>query len=131
MDDGRNPMRWDCERNGCFNKVCRPKIEIFSPCFPGRINFGDVDGVVEIKGCFCFLEWKGEGGEIKTGQRILFEQFTKVKGNAVFVVEGDAESMKVDRYCRFKLGAKGPWKKATLEEVKSALRGWVAEEMLA
>lgn len=48
--NGYNPLRWDCERRGCFNLKRRPKIEVFAECFPGRINFGDVDGIVEIGG---------------------------------------------------------------------------------
>ena len=35
---GYNPMRWDCERDGCFNVLRRPKIEVFADCFPRRIN---------------------------------------------------------------------------------------------
>ena len=34
--DGYNPLRWDCERQGCFNLKRRPKIEVFADCFPGR-----------------------------------------------------------------------------------------------
>ena len=52
MTGGYNPMRWDCEKSGCFNVKCRPKIEVFAECFPGRINFGDMDGRVELGGYF-------------------------------------------------------------------------------
>jgi len=53
-------MRWDCEKQGCFNLKKRPKIELFADCFPGAISFGDVDGRVEYKGRFLELEWKPE-----------------------------------------------------------------------
>lgn len=92
---GYNPIRWPCAKWGCFNVKCRPKIEIFSECFPGSINFGDVDGLVERKGYLCFLEWKGAGGSLKDGQRILFENITRKKGDVAFVVDGDPETMEV------------------------------------
>ncbi len=40
-------MRWDCKRNGCFNLLMRPKIEVFDDCFYGRGAMGDVDGLFE------------------------------------------------------------------------------------
>ena len=123
--DGFNPLRWDCEKSGCFNKKRRPKIEVFADCFPGRINFGDVDGLVEINGFFALLEWKGEGGNIHTGQRISFERHTKREGNAVFVVSGNAETMEVKQFCIFYRGKQGPWRGADLEKLKASLRKWV------
>jgi hypothetical protein len=48
--NGYNPMRWNCEKDGCFNVKCRPKIEQFADCFPGRIAVSDIDGIVEING---------------------------------------------------------------------------------
>lgn len=125
---GHNPMRWNCDEDGCFNKYRRPKIEMFADCFPGQINFGDVDGMVEINGFFALLEWKGEGGCIKTGQRISYENHTKRDGNIVFCVEGDAETMEVKRYCVFWEGGQRPWKDGSLEDVKAAIRWWVARQ---
>jgi len=57
-NNGHNPMRWDCQKQGCFNKKKRPRIEMFAECLPGKIAVGDVDGLVEIKGNFLFLEFK-------------------------------------------------------------------------
>lgn len=71
--DGFNPMKWDCEERGCFNRKMRPKLEEFAACLPGRIAFTDVDGIVEIGGRFLMLEWKSRPGRIATGQRIMFE----------------------------------------------------------
>ena len=121
---GHNPMRWDCEGDGCFNIKRRPKIEVFAECFPRKINFGDVDGLVEINGRFCLLEWKGEGGELKTGQRITYEAFTRLHGNAVFLVEGDAEHMTARRYSIFWNGVQGNWVRADLDSLKGSIRGW-------
>lgn len=123
--NGHNPMRWDCERDGCFNQKRRPKIEVFSDCFPGRINFGDVDGLVEYKGCFCLLEWKGQGGRLSTGQRIAYERFTSVSGNVVFVVSGDAEAMTVEQYSVFWQGTEHPPETASLSGLKDRMRSWV------
>lgn len=121
----RNVMNWNCETDGCFNVKRRPKIEEFGDCFPRNINFGDVDGIVELNGCFCMLEWKGAGGSIKTGQRISYEQFTRYPSNAVFIAEGDAETMAVTRFCKFKLGKQDAWQVGGLPELKRAIRGWV------
>ena len=30
---GYNPLRWDCEKSGCFNIKCRPKLEQFAGVF--------------------------------------------------------------------------------------------------
>lgn len=126
--DGFNPMRWDCDKGGpgksCFNKLRRPKIEMFAECFPRRINFGDVDGLVELNGRFCLLEWKGDGGSLRTGQRLTYEAFTAVSGNIVFVVQGDAVDMLVERYCLFWQGRQLAWQVADLSVVKARLRSW-------
>ena len=93
-DHGANPMRWDCAKQGCFNRVKRPKIEIFADCLPGRIAFSDVDAIVEINGNLLLLEWK-DHQEISRGQRILFERMTRLCPATVLIVEGDAETMEV------------------------------------
>ena len=57
---GYNPLRWDCGKSGCFNKILRPRIEEFAGCFPGRISLSDIDGIVEVGGFFLLLEWKAK-----------------------------------------------------------------------
>jgi hypothetical protein len=122
---GWNPLRWNCDTNGCFNKLRRPKIEVFAECFPGKSNFGDVDGLVEVNGHFCLLEWKGTGGQVHTGQRISFERFVACPGNVVFVVNGNAETMTVSSYDVF-------WKNqrqhhpGSLDDVKKRMKSWAA-----
>ena len=49
-------MRWDCSASGCFNVKRRPKVEQFADALPGRVSFGDVDGIVEINGWFLMIE---------------------------------------------------------------------------
>lgn len=121
---GFNAMRWDCEKSGCFNVKRRPKIEVFTECFPRKINFGDVDGLVELNGFFCMLEWKGDGGAIRTGQRMTYERFTRTKGNIVFVVKGDAETMRVEGYSTFWKGSAQKYREATLGNVKAGVHRW-------
>lgn len=122
---GYNPLRWNCERRGCFNRIRRPKIEVFCDCFPRRINFTDIDGVVEVNSSFLWLEWKSSSGdEIPTGQRILFERLTKTGSHTVFVVQGDPESMHVRRFGVVYRGRFGGWMTGDLRTLKVRMRRW-------
>jgi hypothetical protein len=120
-------MRWSCQRDGCFNIKRRPKIEVFAECFPRRINFGDVDGLVELNGRFCLLEWKGEGGTVKFGQAMSYTNFTKIPGNVVFVVDGNAETMEITRYTIFWGGKRLPAVAADLAGLKDRIRRWAQQ----
>lgn len=100
--NGHNPMRWDCVKSGCFNIERRPKIEMFCEALPGKISFGDVDGMVEINGFILMLEWKGSGGSLRMGQEIAYKNITRMvkpgsleMKNAVFVINGDAKTMEL------------------------------------
>lgn len=122
---GYNPLRWDCEKRGCFNRLKRPKIEIFHDCFPGKISFGDVDAVVEINSKGLFLEWKEYKDVLPIGQRILHERFTRDGKFTTICVVGNAETMKCTHYGFFWHGKWHNYKAASLEEVKSFIRRWV------
>lgn len=122
---GYNPMGWDCDKKGCFNKKKRPKIELFADCFPRNISPGDIDARVEYSGFFWELEWKGNGAPLKYAQKKTFEEVTRRKGNAVFVVEGDPEMMKVERWCIFWMAKQGRWEQGDLEDLKDRIRKWV------
>lgn len=128
-----NPMRWDCERDGCFNKKRRPKTEVFHDCFTRGINFGDVDGQVEIGGKFLQLEWKDKSaGPLKTGQRIAMDAYTRQQeGNAVIVLVGDAETMEVSRIALNMSGnmhvwtsTGQTWREADLAFAKALIKRW-------
>lgn len=125
MNSGFNPMRWNCRTSGCFNVKRRPKIEVFAECFPRRINFGDVDGIVELSGKFLMLEWKGDGGAIRTGQARTYVEFTRNIGNLVLVVHGDAETMTVEGYSQYWSGKPFPFVTGDLDAVKDRMRRWV------
>lgn len=119
---GYNPLRWQCEAKGCFNKKKRPKIEMFSDCFPGRISFGDVDARVEINGNFLELEWKSYRGTIPMGQMIAFNHLIKGSNYTIFVIAGDAETMKVDAMQILRDGVKPVWRDCNFDD----LHGWVS-----
>lgn len=121
---GYNPITWDCERQGCFNKKKRPKIELFSECFPGKINFGDIDAIVEIYGNALILEWKPIDGHLKKAQEILIEKLTKSSAVTVVVVYGNAETMHVGE---FQFCIHGEWQKTecgSLTTLKEAIHKW-------
>lgn len=127
MNSGYNPMRYDCETSGCFNKVKRPKIEVFSDCFPGRINFGDVDAEVEINGHFLQLEWKPAKVEMATGQHIKFKRYTQQPGWAVIVVAGCAETMEIEAFRVYSAGQLYPWVGGDLAALKVVICRWVTK----
>jgi hypothetical protein len=125
--NGYNPLRWDCLRRGCFNLKRRPKIEVFADCFPGRINFGDVDGIVEVGGNALLLEWKTEARELSTGQRLLYQRLTRSGPVSVMVVVGDADTMVVDATAIFADGMRHPaegFEPADLDLIKHRLTAW-------
>lgn len=122
--NGYNPLRWDCEKNGCFNIKRRPKIEVFSDCFPRRINFGDVDGLVELNGNALLLEWKTFKGDLPKGQSIAFKNLTKDGKITVLCVVGNAETMECTHYGFFWNGEWHKYRKASLMEVKSFMTRW-------
>jgi hypothetical protein len=125
--NGYNPLRWDCVGRGCFNLKRRPKIEVFADCFPGRINFGDVDGIVEINGNALLLEWKSEAHELPTGQRILYERLTHSGLCSAMIVIGNAETMLIDATAIFAEGVRHPtygFEPADLQLIKCRLTAW-------
>jgi hypothetical protein len=125
--NGFNPLRWDCAKRGCFNLKRRPKIELFADCFPGRMSFGDVDGIVEVNGNALLLEWKSEERDLPAGQRILYERLTRNSPVSVLIVVGDAETMVVEAVAFFFEGTRYPpegFDPADLEAVKDHLSTW-------
>lgn len=124
LDNGTNPLRWDCEKQGCFNKKRRPKIEVFAGCFPRRINFGDVDGLVELNGRGLLLEWKCGSGCLPKGQEIAHKKLTEGTKLATICVTGDAESMECSSYGFFWDGKWNDYRKGDIESVKNFMRRW-------
>jgi hypothetical protein len=120
-----NGLRWNCEVRGCYNETCRPKLQVFSGCFPRAVNFGDIDGMVELNGAFCLLEWKGPGGAVKLGQYRSYIQFTRQHcGNVVFIVGGDARTMAVRNFAIVWQGRAFATQQADLNELKRRVGNW-------
>ena len=120
---GANPMRWDCTRQGCFNIHKRPKIERFADCLPGRIAFGDVDGIVEIGGNLLVLEWK-ERKHLPRGQELLYTRWTAYGPATVILVVGDARDMTVDEIAFVHKGIREPWLDSNLDSLRWMIRDW-------
>lgn len=120
-------LRWDCDAKGCFRKLC-PKLGFFDDCFPGRIGMSDIDGVVEVRGRFLFLEWKSTGGVVTTGQRIMFEQITSLSSDkmkvTVIVVYGNPENMVVDAMQVFTGGKARNMEKINIDVLKERIGAW-------
>lgn len=120
-----NSMRWDCDVQGCFNRVKRPKLEQLSAGLPGRCGFSDVDAVADIGGWFLFIEWKPSPGPISVGQRLLHEHLTSLSAKIVSViVAGNAETMEVCAVSVCRRGRIGPWESETLHGLVGRIRMW-------
>jgi len=121
--NGTNPMQWDCERQGCFNLVKRPKIEVFAECLPGRIAFSDVDAIVEINGNLLVLEWK-TGRRVPRGQALLYTRWTANSPTVVILVVGDAQYMTVEEIAYVADGTIGVWHAKDLAGLKEIIAEW-------
>ena len=96
MKDGTNPMRWDCKKNGCFNIIKRPRIELLAQFAPGRCGFGDIDGALEQNGYLLLLEMKPAKKCLTRGQEIMYERITRGGTIAVCLISGDPQTMRTD-----------------------------------
>jgi hypothetical protein len=117
---------WECSTDGCFNKLKRLKFGVLFDCFPGAISFSDVDGIVEIAGNALLLEWKPTPSVLSPGQRIMYQRITVGRRFSVMIVAGDASTMEATHRAGFVDGRWRDWKPATLDDVKSAIKGWTA-----
>lgn len=120
-----NIMRWDCDKQGCFNLKHRVKLGALSEALPGRIGFTDVDGIVEINGRGLMLEWKGENVPVPRGQDIMYRRLTRGKKLSVIIVEGDAEDMSVEKIGYYHDGVRYDTQPASFEALMNAIKGWV------
>jgi hypothetical protein len=110
-------MRWGCEQDGCFLEKCVLSFDAFARCFRRGINFTDLDGLVEISGFMCMMEWKAKGAGINKGQAMAFERITaRTVGNCVFLVSGDPETMSVESYRMY-------WNGKLYDEIHTDIEG--------
>jgi hypothetical protein len=128
MADGR--LRWDCNRGGaganCFNRLKRPKWEVFKDCFSRGSTFGDIDAVIDNNGKrFLFVDWKDSAKDsIDSGQHFLFRSLSKLPGVTVLVVSGNAETMEVAAMRLFENGHAGLLQPVDLGTLKTWLGEW-------
>lgn len=120
-------MQWNCSNNGCFNQKHRLDFGVFYDSLPGRISFTDIDGIVEVSGYALMLEWKSNPGELKTGQRIMFERITRQEKVSVLCLAGDAETMTVTHCAGYFDGKKViEWEPCDLTKANALIREWVS-----
>lgn len=124
---GFNPMRYDCAQRGrCYNKVHRPKIEQFAQFLPGRISFGDVDGIVEISGNALMLEWKSAPMPLSIGQSLMYRRITNGQRFTVLCIAGDAETMEIThRQIYFDGKETKEWLRTSFDGVGGIIDRWV------
>lgn len=126
---GYNPMRWNCREKGkCYNETLRPRIEEFAGCFPGRVSFSDVDGIVELGGYFLLLEWKSDGGTVQGGQRIMYQNMTAESHRfTVIVVNGHPREMTVNSIQVFRRGKAAAVEPCDFEALHARVKAWADE----
>ena len=116
--------RWDCVIDGCANIKTRLKFEVFDGVFPRHINFSDVDGIVEINGAFCILEWKFRGNMSSAQDRAFYALLQQNYRNVLFFVFGNPEDMSVRSFQILSSSQTKIFNPACLDDLKNKLRKW-------
>ena len=122
---GFNPMRWNCERQGCWNKLNRFKIELFAECFYGASSMGDIDGGVDQYGCFLFVEFKKYKGAMPYGQELFWRRLTQLSDKiTLFVVEADPETSTIYSISTMVNGEQSEWADCDLVGLRAKMIEW-------
>jgi len=87
-----NPMLWDCETDGCYNKLKRPDIHKLNRFLGEGCQFGDVDGMTERHGYMLMVEWKSWKGELPAGQDRAHKALTRPGQITTIQVAGEAKA---------------------------------------
>jgi hypothetical protein len=122
-DNGFNPLNWDCTKQECYNIRHRPKLELFADCFPGKINFGDNDGLVEYNAYGLLLDWKTIR-KVPEGQAIMFHNLTREHYLTVFIPFGCPMRMRISHIKVYWGGHTSEWHGTSLEDVRQMCRDW-------
>jgi len=124
---------WECDNGAnCFAESRLLRFEHVNDVFPGSIGMTDIDGLVEVRGALCIVEFKAPGADLPTGQRILFERFTLQRNtrgnrhNLAILCEGDAPTMTPTRLRAWWQGRGTPWRAADRDELRCMLARWVS-----
>ncbi|QOR65777.1 hypothetical protein IM538_18505 [Cytobacillus suaedae] len=105
---------------------------ILNDLLPGRLKFGDLDGILEKNGKFLVLEHKKDDGvDVPKGQKILFERLAKTNLFTVIVIFGDIfNPTALQIYYPTSYQAIVEKKCATLKELKRTIEWWLKKEAL-
>lgn len=117
-------LRWDCQRDGCFNVKHRLKFGAFAEAMPGKISFTDVDAITEYCGRALMLEWKSAPDALPVGQKIMFQRLTRDMTVSVLCVAGDAETMTATHVAAWWAGNWHAWKPATTADLNTRIKNW-------
>ncbi|MFT3871097.1 MAG: hypothetical protein QM714_00390 [Nocardioides sp.] len=117
-------FRWDCSMDGCYHESLPDWEDICTTVFPRGIYPTDVDGMVEMNGHLLFLEQKGPGVGIDTGQRLAMRHLANLstKVTVLFMRPGKASDLEVLLYRR-DVEAMG-WQPWTRPQLLDWLRHW-------
>lgn len=128
MSDDSNPIVRDiCRRNSdCFLNFAKPHIELLAKAAPGNCKWGDIDGTLEVRGYFLFLEWKSSGeGDLSLGQEIYHKQLTRLSPRITTIIAvGDPITMDPLRIRFVHQGEFGDWIKSSHEHLCRLIERW-------
>ena len=91
---------------------------------PGRMGVSDIDGVIERKGHFLFMETKREGEPLSKGQEIMLTQLAKLNPSRVrvVIVYGDRTTGEILGYRR--ITEKGIQPRASAKDFEVEFKKW-------
>jgi hypothetical protein len=94
---------------------------------PGKCGASDIDGVIERRGHFLFLEGKRQGENLPLGQRIMLSNLAKLNPDkvTVVVVTGDRDSGRIREFFKFD-GSGAQCETRPGEEFNAAINRWWA-----
>lgn len=98
-----------------------------SDLLPGKAGVSDIDGVIERRGRFLFIESKHPGERLSTGQFIMLRNLAVLDEEKVRVViaYGDRTTGIIEYYKR--VTRKGLGVKQTGEEFNAAVKSWFSQ----
>lgn len=112
-------FRHSCDSSGCFFQSL-PSWDEFIEQFPRGIRPTDVDGLVEINDSFLFLEQKGAGVPLQTGQFLAFKRLASRPRVTVVIFRPAAD----DAYDVMVLPRPAMWETVQADEFKARLSRW-------
>lgn len=118
-------LQHSCRQQGCYYKKNLPKFDVFADCFKGKVNFTDIDAMVQRGNYYIVQEWK-KSAPLKRGQERMLQHMTKTFPFHIVAmfVDGDAETMEVEKVSVFIGGIEyGPCM-CGINDLKELVKGW-------